>query len=338
MKKLNLFSMLVAVVALLFASCSIDMEYPTSGEERVVTFSAQVPSAVGSRAAVLPGNAAEVKKMSYWVYKVEGSTWTYLPNLSGVKDVTTGEATTISLSLLKSLEYNVILWADAFGGQNSPYSYNPDTYELTMDFSKIVANNEKLDAFFGAKTIQENSGNQYHYITLSRPFAQLNFGTSDLDEVEANGITLQRTGIELECANVLNLNTGEVSGEHVREYTPTAIPVDYQFPYDSNGHDLISLNYILVGTESVTTAVTLNYTMDADDYTLSVNAPLQRNRRTNVYGGMLIGKNSLLSVSIRDSFHDNSNNVQEGWDPKEDPEEIVPPGGSGGSDPGEDPF
>lgn len=336
MKKLNLFSLLVAVVALLATSCSIDnFDYAQSGEECVVTLSAQVPSAVGSRADNFPGKAAEVTKLSYWVYKVEGSTWIHLPKLSGVKEVVNSVAT-IPLTLMKSLEYKVVLWADAFGdGANSPYSYDTTTCKLTMDFSKITANNEQLDAFYGVKGLETTTVNPQ--IDLTRPFAQLNIGTSDLDKAADHGVTISTTGIKLECANILNLKTGEVSGEHVREYTPTAIPVGYQFPYYSD-HDLISLNYILVGTESVTTAVTLNYTMDADDYTLSVNAPLQRNRRTNVYGGMLIGKNSLLSVSIRDSFHDNSNNVQEGWDPKEDPEEIVPPGGSGGSDPGEDPF
>ena len=320
MKKLNLFSMLVAVVALLFASCSINMEYPTSGEERVVTLSAHVPSSVSSRAAVIPGNAAEVKKMSYWVYRVEGSTWTYLPDLSGVADMVQ-TAARFRLYLLKGVDYQVVLWADAFGGTNSPYNYNPETYELTMDFSKITANSEKFDAFFGSTSITASEDVQY--TNLYRPFAQLNIGTTDLEGITANGAELTQTGIELECASVLNLKTGEVSGEKSCTYALAAPPTGYQFPYESGDHDYLSLSYILVGSAKETRDITLNYYVDTESKTLSISSvPLQRNCRTNVYGGVLFGEPTTLNPIIEVNFETSDFNHSSGYYPPETEEEI----------------
>ena len=320
MKKFNIFSLLVAVVALLATSCSIDMEYPTSGEERVVTFSAHVPSVVNSRANVVTGRATEVTKMSYWVYKVDGSTWTYLPELSGVANMSS-TAAKFDLYLLKGVNYSVVLWADAFGGTNSPYNYNPNTYELTMDFSKITANSEKFDAFYGSTQI--TASDELQFATLSRPFAQLNIGTTDLEGITANGKELTKTGIELECASVLNLRTGAVSGEESFTYALAAPPTGYEFPYESAQHDYISLNYILVGSAKETRDITLNYYIDTESKTLSISSvPLQRNCRTNVYGGVLFGEPTKLNAALEVNFSTPNIDHSSGYFPPEIEEPI----------------
>ena len=321
MKNFNIFSLLVAVVALLATSCSIDtLDYAKSGETREVTLSAQVPSAVGSRAAVLPGNAAEVKKMSYWVYMVEGSNWTYLPELSGVADMSS-TAAIFRLYLLKDVNYQVVLWADAFGGTNSPYNYNPETCDLTMDFSKITANSEKFDAFFGTTPITASEDIQF--TNLYRPFAQLNIGTTDLEGITANGAELTQTGIELECASVLNLKTGEVSSVKSCTYALAAPPTGYEFPYESAQHDYISLNYILVGSAKETRDITLNYYIDTESKTLSISSvPLQRNCRTNVYGGVLFGEPTKLNAALEVNFSTPNIDHSSGYFPPEIEEPI----------------
>ena len=335
MKNFKLLSMLLAAASLLLASCSIDnLSHPKLENEYVVTLSAQIPYSMNSRAGVVPGNGDEIAKLSYWVYSVSGSNWTYLPDLSGVKDITSSSAS-LSLSLIKAMEYKVVLWADAFGdAANSPYSYDPNTFNLTMDFDKITANNEALDAFYGVAGINANSTYHRHSVTLTRPFAQLNIGTSAFDTIEASGLTLSTTGIELVCANVINLKDGSVSGEENCIYTPGAPPIGYEFPYNPNIYGYISLNYILVGTSEVTSTVTFSYNMGAE-YTCSINnVPLKRNRRTNIHGNIIADPHS-LSISLKD-FSSTSHNKTEGWDPKEDPEGEVIGGGSG--DPAEDPF
>lgn len=298
MKRYLLSTFTIAAAALLVTSCNDEMDNGLkTGDEGTVTFTAQLPSEMGTRAFA---DGLTAKHLQYAVYEAGQSTPL---KVFGDETTVVGEAEmvnlkkSVTLKLTSGKSYDVIFWADAT--TDSPYTFNPASQEVSVDYSKENNNSDNCDAFFKKETITV-SGNQSVDVKLTRPFAQVNIGTDDFDAAKASGLEVTQTEVVAKAFATLNLATGEVSDEADRTFTMKAIPTasDGEFPV-AGGYKYLSMDYLLVGADKATVDVAFNY--GGPQNRTFTNVPVQRNYRTNIYGSLLTNTTD-FNVVIEPAF------------------------------------
>lgn len=298
MKRYLLSTFTIAAAALLVTSCNDEMDNGLkTGDEGTVTFTAQLPSEMGTRAFA---DGLTAKHLQYAVYEAGQSTPL---KVFGDETTVVGEAEmnnlkqTVSLKLTTGKTYDVIFWADAT--TDSPYTFNPASQEVSVDYSKVNNNSDNCDAFFKKETITV-SGNQSVDVKLTRSFAQVNIGTDDFDAAKASGLEVTQTEVVAKAFATLNLATGEVADEADRTFTMKAIPTasDGEFPV-AGGYKYLSMDYLLVGADKATVDVAFNY--GGPQNRTFTNVPVQRNYRTNIYGSLLTNTTD-FNVVIEPAF------------------------------------
>lgn len=298
MKRYLLSTFTIAAAALLMTSCNDEMDNGLkTGDEGTVTFTAQLPSEMGTRAFA---DGLTAKHLQYAVYEAGQSTPL---KVFGDETTVVGEAEmvnlkkSVTLKLTSGKSYDVIFWADAT--TDSPYTFNPASQEVSVDYSKVNNNSDNCDAFFKKETITV-SGNQSVDVKLTRPFAQVNIGTDDFDAAKASGLKVTQTEVVAKAFATLNLATGEVADEADRTFTMKAIPTasDGEFPV-AGGYKYLSMDYLLVGADKATVDVAFNY--GGPQNRTFTNVPVQRNYRTNIYGSLLTNTTD-FNVVIEPAF------------------------------------
>lgn len=298
MKRYLLSTFTIAAAALLVTSCNDEMDNGLkTGDEGTVTFTAQLPSEMGTRAFA---DGLTAKHLQYAVYEAGQSTPL---KVFGDETTVVGEAEmvnlkkSVTLKLTSGKSYDVIFWADAT--TDSPYTFNPASQEVSVDYSKVNNNSDNCDAFFKKETITV-SGNQSVDVKLTRPFAQVNIGTDDFDAAKASGLEVTQTEVVAKAFATLNLATGKVADEADRTFTMKAIPTasDGEFPV-AGGYKYLSMDYLLVGADKATVDVTFNY--GGPQNRTFTNVPVQRNYRTNIYGSLLTNTTD-FNVVIEPAF------------------------------------
>lgn len=298
MKRYLLSTFTIAAAALLVTSCNDEMDNGLkTGDEGTVTFTAQLPSEMGTRAFA---DGLTAKHLQYAVYEAGQSTPL---KVFGDETTVVGEAEmvnlkkSVTLKLTSGKSYDVIFWADAT--TDSPYTFNPTSQEVSVDYSKVNNNSDNCDAFFKKETITV-SGNQSVDVKLTRPFAQVNIGTDDFDAAKASGLEVTQTEVVAKAFATLNLATGKVSDEADRTFTMKAIPTasDGEFPV-AGGYKYLSMDYLLVGADKATVDVAFNY--GGPQNRTFTNVPVQRNYRTNIYGSLLTNTTD-FNVVIEPAF------------------------------------
>ena len=300
MKKVLFSTVAMSALMLMATSCADDQTSDLkAGAESTVTFTAQLPSEMGTRAFA---DGLTAKHLQYAVYEAGQSTPL---KVFGDETTVVGEAEmvnlkkSVTLKLTSGKSYDVIFWADAT--TDSPYTFNPASQEVSVDYSKVNNNSDNCDAFFKKETITV-SGNQSVDVQLTRPFAQVNIGTDDFDAAKASGLEVTQTEVVAKAFATLNLATGKVSDEADRTFTMKAIPTasDGEFPV-AGGYKYLSMDYLLVGADKATVDVAFNY--GGPQSRTFTNVPVQRNYRTNIYGSLLTNTAD-FNVVIVPGFND----------------------------------
>ena len=300
MKKVLFSTVAMSALMLMATSCADDQTSDLkAGAESTVTITAQLPGDMGTRAFA---DGLTAKHLQYAVYEAGQSTPL---KVFGDETTVVGEAEmvnlkkSVTLKLTSGKSYDVIFWADAT--TDSPYTFNPASQEVSVDYSKVHNNSDNCDAFFKKETITV-SGNQSVDVQLTRPFAQVNIGTDDFDAAKASGLEVTQTEVVAKAFATLNLATGEVSDEADRTFTMKAIPTasDGEFPV-AGGYKYLSMDYLLVGADKATVDVAFNY--GGPQSRTFTNVPVQRNYRTNIYGSLLTNTAD-FNVVIVPGFND----------------------------------
>ena len=285
MKRYLLSTFTIAAAALLVTSCNDEMDNGLkTGDDGTVTFTAQLPSEMGTRAFA---DGLTAKHLQYAVYEAGQSTPL---KVFGDETTVVGEAEmvnlkkSVTLKLTSGKSYDVIFWADAT--TDSPYTFNPASQEVSVDYSKVNNNSDNCDAFFKKETITV-SGNQSVDVKLTRPFAQVNIGTDDFDAATIAGLNLTQTQVKATAGDILNLATGKMEGtEATRTFKMKAIPTADDGAFPIAGYKYLLMAYIPISDTKETVDMTFGYN-GKSSFRSFTNVPLQRNYRTNIYGSLL---------------------------------------------------
>ena len=286
MKRYLLSSFTIAAVALLVTSCNDEMDNGLkTGDEGTVTFTAQLPSEMGTRAFA---DGLTAKHLQYAVYEAGQSTPL---KVFGDETTVVGEAEmvnlkqTVSLKLTTGKTYDVIFWA-ADNSAKKPYTFDPLTQTVKIKYTNVYSNNDICDAFFKKETITV-SGNQNVDVKLTRPFAQVNIGTDDFDAATIAGLNLTQTQVKATAGDILNLATGKMEGtEATRTFKMKAIPTADDGAFPVAGYKYLLMAYIPISDTKETVDMTFGYN-GKSSFRSFTNVPLQRNYRTNIYGSLL---------------------------------------------------
>ena len=326
---------LFAIVSMLWASSCSQEEVlsQSTGNEVKVTFTTELRNDVKSRA--VGDNTANIDELIFTVYDENE---TLLPALT--QSVSNGKirleseqngtkTATIEVVLVKGQTYSFAFWAQ--NKKYTAYTFDKNTAQVSITYPQN-ANQVKADAFFAGITNYKVTGTFTENITLKRPFAQINFLTtqSDFDKAKKAGFVPDKSKIVVEnAANCLNVLTGEVEGEVEATFDLSNLISKSEITniYDAN-EDGIALGggdeptnfrylataYFLPTKHASDVEITASMTAVQSGSTkapVELTAPnitARRNYRTNIYGNLLTS-NGTFSVVIDPEF-DNDVNVE----------------------------
>lgn len=351
MKKF-IYSALILGSAVALASCSADEPGPAKNDGPVI-LTVQLPGEVATRF----GEGSKVNQLYYSVFSTKaGNTGEAL--VTGTlewQDPST--PLQVALDLVPSVDYNVVFFACNSGvtttltaeQPNIPeggpaYGYNPTTADFKIDYmgnSLLNVNDEAYDAFYATKKLSTSTTETE--ISLTRPFAQINIGTDDLDKpaVKDLGYNNIRTNLIVK-ANHLATGMSLLNGT----YTPApdgiskymgsisnAAGLKDEFPV--SGYKYLNMMYLLVnpGTDPSGEALldveyqimVLNGNVVGSTAQLAhtikePNLPARANYQTNIYGS-LISQEKGFSVKIQPAYY--SSEIEDDFTVPETQETLI---------------
>jgi hypothetical protein len=308
----------VAAVALLAGAAACQRE-AAPGEASKAVFSVVVPEAA-TKADVSDGSL--VDKLFYEVYV--GNTMMYSGD---VGPVSTSNPKTFSLeiNLVKGITYDILFWAQK-GAQTC--------YDLSNGLKRVMvsydgdANDETRDAFYAAcKNFQLTDETTTVYLT--RPFAQINFGshstadsTSDWKTAlpfmeNADGTLTLLSQLEApKLPTCFDVHAGDVVDGHFAENVVlefSAAPATWgsygtDIIYQNETYKRVSMNYVLassLGDELTQVKASFKHNFNASTPLEQVvlHVPVRQNYRTNILGNVFTDGNE-FTIIVKPGFTD----------------------------------
>ena len=311
MMKKVLYSIVAIATLALAAGCQKEAPVAkTDPGTAVARFSVSLPQAFATK-AVSDGRSAQ--KLFFYVYDETGA------NLAGL-NVTDKEfvdkKVSFDVNLVAGMKYSFAFIAyDA--SALSAYTIDKDSKTLTIDYTKLSANNDSYDVFTASVENYVVTGDFTKDVKLIRPMAQVNVGSPDADwaVAETSGIQLNDIQTSLKFSKLgtgFNFLKGEVDETAVaNEVTiPAATRPSGKLTVNGTAYNYVAMAYVLVpGNASETVDVALDVTglKNAAGAALSSlhrnvpNVPIHKNYRTNILGNIFSAAGH-LDVEIDNEF------------------------------------
>ena len=300
MKKLLTLVMFAAL--LLTVSCKkTGEEQLFSGPKAKVTFTVDAGD-IATRA--VSGTHGTATRLMVFVYlKGAEESYSYISAISKTETVSTWP-TTVSLELARNETYKIVFWADE---GTDAYTINTSTHTVTEASTTINGNLTNRDAYY--KMIEVTpTGTTSESVLLVRPLAQVNVGTSDLDQYKASANytgNIETKVVVKGVAPGLDLLTGAATTGDAQNLTFSyAASLEPKLTSNSVDYSYLALNYVLCPADATVTADVNIRKADADDdinaFTVS-NMPIKPNYRTNVVGKLLTGT-ATYTVDVDNDF------------------------------------
>ena len=293
---------LAAALAVLALGCNkeqVAVDGTLDGEEVAVTFAAELPGTITKAI----GDGLTAKNLSVAVYDdASNAAGTHIVALDKTA-VFDALHTTVEYSLVKGKTYHFIFWAQAEG---APYTFNPETKKVAINYTG-AANDEKRDAFYAVKTLKV-TGPATEPVQLHRPFAQVNFGTSDSAAATVAGVTPTASLFTAtDAASSFDVFAGEGTDPVRISFTEATLPAERLTLKDGTSYTYLAMNYFIpAGKLNETHVSNLSATFKgaSDDVVISVpSAKVQANYRTNIVGNLLTDQ-VVFNVEIVPAFED----------------------------------
>ena len=293
---------LAAALTMLALGCNkeqVAVDGTPDGEEVAVTFAAELPGTITKAI----GDGLTAKNLSVAVYDdASNAAGTHIVALDKTA-VFDALHTTVEYSLVKGKTYHFIFWAQAEG---APYTFNPETKKVAINYTG-AANDEKRDAFYAVKTLKV-TGPATEPVQLHRPFAQVNFGTSDSAAATDAGVTPTASLFTAtDAASSFDVFAGEGTDPVRISFTEATLPAERLTLKDGTSYTYLAMNYFIpAGKLNETHVSNLSATFKGatDDVVISVpSAKVQANYRTNIVGNLLTDQ-VVFNVEIVPAFED----------------------------------
>ncbi len=288
MKKI-LLTMLGVAGILCSTSCSDEEIVSNLEGDAVAEFTVELSDGNDASRAISDG--LSVNELYYEVYSVKDGVATLMSNLDAMVDmnVVNGVNTaTVRLALVKGQAYDVVFWAQTPGAYDAT-----DLQNITV--APTTANNEAKDAFTAVYRTDKVTGPIKETIVLTRPFAQVNFGTLDVEAAKKAGITFSESQIVVSNAastyNALTEQAAATGSELTFGFANVPDMEKEALVVSGTTYEYLATAYVLVPGDDTQKLSDLKMEIETglnEIITLSVpNAPVQRNYRTNVLGNLL---------------------------------------------------
>ena len=280
----------------------------------MVTFTVTAPGDLDTRATTI-ADGKNVDELHWAVYKtkpgedyaIDDSGEIDGPLAKGIVPMSNKTAT-LELDLLQDQYYTILFWAQVAGaghynvGDLREVTVNYDVVQIDgEDVNTIKANDESRAAFFLRHDFNTSTQQNYN-VTLVRPFAQINLGTTlaSLKPVQQG----QKLGYEIKVeksemsvkgiASSFSLVTGEGKKEAVDfTFTANSTPAkaDEQLFVNDTEYHYVGMNYLVIPVLDETVQVSYEITTDKGNITNTIeNVPVKENYRTNIIGNLLTSK------------------------------------------------
>lgn len=289
-----------AALAMLALGCNkeqVAVDGTPDGEKVAVTFTAELPGTITKAI----GDGLTAKNLSVAVYDdASNAAGTHIVALDKTA-VFDALHTTVEYSLVKGKTYHFIFWAQAEG---APYTFDPETKKVAINYTG-AANDEKRDAFYAVKTLKV-TGPATEPVQLHRPFAQINFGTSDSAAATDAGVTPTASLFTAtDAASSFDVFAGEGTDPVRISFTEATLPAEQLTLKDGTSYTYLAMNYFIpAGKLNETHVSNLSATFKgaSDDVVISVpSAKVQANYRTNIVGNLLTDQ-VVFNVEIVPAF------------------------------------
>ena len=317
MKKV-LMSMASAVLALgLTTSCSEETPNVANYE---VTFTVEMEGEKASRAY---SDGKSATQLIFAVY--EAGTENELTDLRQDNIEFDELKATVTTQLVKGKHYDFVFWAQP---KNATTFDVTDMRHVKVSYQGANCNDDMRDAFYNVLNGFEAGVDVIPaVITLTRPFAQINFATDDWAQAVSAGVGTIQTAVTIK--NVFTqLNTyngdaeGEVTDPVLFNFAPVPAGENDTIYCDMKNNDKVpeayrwlAMNYVLVqkGEGHTSNMITLQISGATVNNTVEVpNPPMQRNYRTNIVGNLLT-TGAVFNVEIKPEPINDYNGNPDTW-------------------------
>ena len=302
MKKILLFT--AALAALLSAaSCQKEEMGAVEAGNGNVTFTIQTPEDAVTKAI---GDGTNVDIVYYEIYKADEKGQPVDDVLVDDTVKMSNKEATLTLNLLEDQKYVALFWAQVHRKEGEQKYYNVENLlKVEALYPNTKSNLEERAAFYQKFVFStENAVNET--VTLVRPFAQINIGTTleslDMDyevDVTASSVTVANP------ARFFNVNNGVghtattaavVFGEETNPQEALIV--------NNDEYEYVAMNYILVDGARSTVNVDFSIVTDKGTVTKTVaDVPVAQNYRTNLLGNLLT-KETKIEIVVDERFAD----------------------------------
>lgn len=303
-----LYSAAAITAAFSLASCSSDEPANGVTGNDAVTFNIQIPGNLATRATFGDESAVALNNLQWTVFDMADAsnpTPVFSSEKSGAFQ-SSQNYESVSLQLIKGKTYQVVFFAD---NANDGFVSFTDG-KVSVDYTDASSNVANQDAFVGKSDVFTLSDKGYSAsVTLTRPFAQLNWGTDDVNAemVQALINTLEaNVSVTAGLYSSYDVLSGEVSDA-------VSTPVEFAavkfnklpaetFPVVSpfKAYRLIAMNYLLTGDGTIDCKLKLN---GIDDSVKVSAANVKVNYRTNIYGSLLTAPGQ-FNIVVDNNFNE----------------------------------
>ena len=312
MNKLFISSMLTLGLVSL-ASCSNE-DAPVAAGPDGVTFSLRLPGDMGSRGTFGDGDAAGdravLDNLQWTVYEVtaDGPQMVFSEGRDAFAASQVQESVTIALA--KGKTYQVVFYADDKDNTFATYADG----KVSVDYDKAASNTAAEDAFIGKSSQFTVSGAHVETVTLTRPFAQLNWGTDDKAAAAIAPLINSETAPLSAAVSVtaglfgsMDVLTGEVSDPVSESVQFAAVLLKdapaQTFPVQKDDatavpYALVAMNYLLTGEGTIDCSLNFNNGLSPVEVS---SAPVKVNYRTNIFGSLLTDP-GIFNIKVDNSF------------------------------------
>lgn len=296
------FFTIFGLAALVFAaaSCSkVEAEQQPTETTVLATFNVDLTQNAQTKVDGV-SEAANVDVLNVFVYDASGN---YIATVTPTISKTDQTHYNVSMRLLNNVTYNFVFFAQKTG----TYAFSTDKKTITINYSALYANDDTIDAFYAHVNNFTVSGDFTESVTLTRPFAQINFGAilPDYNAAVAAQVAFDNTLLTSitvdKVPSVLNLLDGTTSTPVTATFvaktfignasaSSTLTVNGTTIPASDQPIRYIAMAYVLSDPTAVTVnkvTLSMNGFQNSSAFTSTrevTNVPVRRNYRTNILG------------------------------------------------------